>query len=182
MVLAVVDDHADVLHRIARNRARVEHLTHALLDGRDELVRDHAALRLVEELETRAAVERLDAQEHLAELTGAAGLFLVPRVALGARPNRLAERDARRARVDLHLELRRHPFEHGTHVQVAQPANDRLVRGRVVFYLERRILGRNAVQCLRDLLFVAAPLRLDGQAVHRPRERQRTHVDVVLVV
>ena len=40
---------------------------------------------LVDELEAAAARQRLDAQEDLAELAGAAGLLLVPVVALGGR-------------------------------------------------------------------------------------------------
>jgi hypothetical protein len=45
--------------------------------------RDRAALDLVDELEAGAARQRLDAQEHLAELAGAAGLLLVAVVAFG---------------------------------------------------------------------------------------------------
>ena len=85
MVLAVVDDDAHVLHRKAGDRAGDEHLLDALLHRRHELVRDHAALGLVDELEARAALARLDAQRHLAELPGAAGLLLVAVEALGLR-------------------------------------------------------------------------------------------------
>ena len=60
-----------------------EHLLDALLHRRNELVRDHAALGLVDELEAGAARQRLDSQRHLAELAGAAGLLLVPVEALG---------------------------------------------------------------------------------------------------
>ncbi len=84
MVLAVVDDDPHVLHRESGDRAGREHLLDALLHRRHELVRDHAALRAVDELEARAAPERLDAQRHLAELARAAGLLLVPVEALGA--------------------------------------------------------------------------------------------------
>ncbi len=106
MVLAVVDDDAHVLHREAGHSAGDEHLLDALLHGRHELVRNHAALGLVDELEAFAARERLDAQRHLAELSGAAGLLLVAMEALGARRDRLAIRNPRRPRFDLQLELR----------------------------------------------------------------------------
>ena len=43
-------------------------------------------LTCVDELEAAAARQRLDAQEHLAELAGAAGLLLVPVVAFGLAP------------------------------------------------------------------------------------------------
>src|SRR3546814_20022623 len=83
MVLALVDDHPHVLHRVAGDGATVEHLAHAFLHRRQELAGDGAALDLVDELEAATARPRLDAQEHLAELAGAAGLLLFPVVALG---------------------------------------------------------------------------------------------------
>ena len=48
--------------------------------------------------------------------------------------------------------------------------------------LERRVLGDHPVQHVGDAPFVAAPLGLDRDAVHRRRELERRHVDVVLVV
>ena len=69
-------------------------------------------LTCVDELEARAARQRLDAQEHLAELAGAAGLLLVAVVAFGLGRDRLAVRDARRLGVDLDLERVVHPLEH----------------------------------------------------------------------
>ena len=92
VVLAVVDGDAHVLQRIAGEEAVVEHPAHALLDRRDELVGDRAALHAVDELEALAARQRLDLEEHLAELAGAAGLLLVAAVALGARGDGLAIR------------------------------------------------------------------------------------------
>ena len=83
VVLAVVDDHAHVLQRIAGDRAAVQHLAHAFLHRGHELAGDGAALDLVDELEAAAARQRFDAQEHLAELAGAAGLLLVAVVAFG---------------------------------------------------------------------------------------------------
>src|SRR5438034_10802321 len=71
--LAVVDDNAYVLQRETGDRSGREHLLDALLHRGDELVRDRPALDLVDELETRSARQRLDAQEHLAELAGAPG-------------------------------------------------------------------------------------------------------------
>ena len=71
-----------------------------------------AALHLVDELEALAARQRLDAQEHLAELPGAAGLLLVPAVPLGARRDGLAVGDRGRPRVELELVLRRHLLQH----------------------------------------------------------------------
>ena len=52
----------------------------------------------------------------------------------------------------------------------------------VVLDDERRILGDHPVQHLGDPLLVAALLRRDRDALHRRRELERPHVDVVLVV
>ncbi len=45
--------HAHVLDRVAGDRAGAHRLEDALLDGRDEAARDHAALDRVHELEAR---------------------------------------------------------------------------------------------------------------------------------
>ena len=79
----------------AGDRAFGQHLAHAFLDGRDELARDRAAHDVVDELEARAALERLDAQVHLAELAGATRLLLVAAVAFGRPRDRLAVGHAR---------------------------------------------------------------------------------------
>src|SRR6201982_71395 len=77
VMLAVVDGDPHILDRKAGERALGQNLPDALLDGRNVLPRDRAPDHVVDELEARAASERLDAQVHLAELPGAAGLFLV---------------------------------------------------------------------------------------------------------
>src|SRR5688572_18983178 len=96
MVLAVVYRDPYVLHGIARDRTRFEHLPHAFLHRGYVLVRDHAAFHRVDELEARAALERLDAQIDFAELARAAGLFLVPVMAFRFGADRFAVRDAGR--------------------------------------------------------------------------------------
>src|SRR5438309_166320 len=113
VALAVVHGYAHILQRIARNESAIKDTAHPFLHRRDELVRDRAAFYRVDELEALAARERLDPQVDLAELAGAAGLLLVAAVALGARADGLAERDRRRARVELELVLRRHFFQYG---------------------------------------------------------------------
>src|SRR5690606_34853402 len=78
MRFAVVDGDLHVLHREAGDRAAFERLAHAFLHGGNERTGNRAALHLVDEAESLAARQRLDAQEHLAELSGAAALLLVP--------------------------------------------------------------------------------------------------------
>jgi hypothetical protein len=69
--------------RRADDHTGCERVVDAALDRADELVRDRAAEHVVDELEALAAPARLDPQEHLGELPGAAGLLLQPEVALG---------------------------------------------------------------------------------------------------
>ena len=69
--------------RIAGDGAALQHLAHALLDGGNELAGNGAADDVVDELEAAPRAQRRDAQKHLAELAGAAGLLLVAVMALG---------------------------------------------------------------------------------------------------
>ena len=67
-------------------------------------------------------------------------------------------------------------------MQVAQRTQHRLVGRGVVLDHDRRILGDHPVEHVGDPLLVAAFFRCDGDPVHRHRELERPHVDVVLVV
>ena len=183
VALAVVDDDADVLDRIAGDDAVVERLAHALLHRRDEHRRDHAALHLVDELEAAAARERLDLEEHLAELAGAAGLLLVAAVAFGLARDRLAVGDLGRLGVDLQLVLR----------AASSPAW-RACAGRPGRASRSRAWSGGARSTGTDPRPPACAARRRG-AARRPsssspprcacigvRELQRAQVDVVLVV
>src|SRR5207247_604535 len=97
---AVVNDDANVLHGIARDGALLEQIADAFFDGGDELAGDGAAEDFIDELEALAALERLDAQENFAELSGAAGLLLVAVVAFGVVQDRLFVRDLGRLGID----------------------------------------------------------------------------------
>ena len=68
MVLAVVDDDTDVMHRIARDNAGIQRLAHAFLHCRDEHARNHAALHLVDELVACTARQRLDVDDRLSQV------------------------------------------------------------------------------------------------------------------
>ena len=81
-----------------------EYLSHALLDGWNELERDGSAYHRVDELEAFASLERLDPQEDLTELSGASRLFLVSRVSFGLSSDRLAVRNARQLQIHFDAE------------------------------------------------------------------------------
>ena len=129
-----------------------------------------------------AALERLDAQVHLAELTGAAGLFLVPAMTVGRTRDRLAVGHARRTGLDRDAIAFGDPLQHHAQVQVAEAVEHGLVLRGVMFDAHARVLGRQAMQAFGQLLFVAALLRADRQAQHRRRERDGLQVKVIFVV
>ena len=93
MVLAVVELDAEVDHRVAGEEALPPDLLDALLDGRDEVARDRAAVDVVHELEVLAAGQRLDADPAVGELAVAAGLLLVAAMGLGRARDGLAVGD-----------------------------------------------------------------------------------------
>ena len=167
MVLAVVDGHLDVVHPVARDRARLEDLADPLLHRGNELRRDDPAHDVVDELEALPAPLRLDPQEDLAELPGAAGLLLVAVVPLGGGGDRLAVRDARRAGLHLDVVALLHPLEHHSKVQLPETADHRLAGRGAVLDLEARVFGRQLREGVGELLLVSAGLRLDGKPVHR---------------
>src|SRR6185503_20977019 len=110
-----------VLHRKARDRAFAQNLPHAFLDRWNELRGNRTADHIVDELETLAALERLDSQIHLAELTGAAGLLLVTMMAWRRARDRLFVWNARHVRLAAYAVALAHALEHHAQVQVAHP-------------------------------------------------------------
>src|SRR5688500_1673578 len=107
MRLAVVDDHPDILQRIASDVTAFENVAHSFLDRRNELLGDRAACHRVDELESLAARKRLDLEEAFTELSGAAGLFFMTAMTVGFGRDRLAKRNRRRMGVELDFVLGR---------------------------------------------------------------------------
>src|SRR5258708_1947950 len=112
----------------------------------------------------------------------AAGLLLVAAMALGPARHRLAVGDLRGLGRDIELVLLLHLLQLDAHVQVAQAAHHRLVRGRVALDPQARILDLELVEHLEEALLVALLLGLDSDRVHRRREIERAQPYVVLVV
>src|SRR5712671_5644388 len=77
MRLAVIDGDAHILQREAGDESGFEDVAHTLLDGRNELAGNRAALHSVDELESLAARQRFDPEKNFAELARAPCLLLV---------------------------------------------------------------------------------------------------------
>ncbi|CAG9274992.1 hypothetical protein PUN4_940040 [Paraburkholderia unamae] len=181
MALAVIHDHAHILHWKARERSAVDHLQNAFLHRRHELRRNRAAFHGVHELEARAARQRLHAQHDLAELPCAARLLLVAAVALGLAAYRLAPRDRGRARDHVEFVLIGEPLQHIAQMQFAQPAHHGFVGSFGVIDLQARVFGSELLQHFPHALFVAGARRFDGEAVNRIRKLGRREVDVAVL-
>ena len=93
----VVERGLEVGQRIARDDALGGGLADALLDAREEALRDGAADDPLGELDAAVRV-RLELQPDVAEHPVAAGLLLVPAVDLGRAPDGLLVRDPGRVR------------------------------------------------------------------------------------
>ncbi|MNF57000.1 hypothetical protein D3C84_385100 [compost metagenome] len=182
MVLAVVDGDLEVLHRQACEGTSSQYRTHAFLHRRDELRGDHTTLHLVGEEETATARQRLDTQEYLAELAGAAGLFLVPAVAFGRAGDGFAVGHFGRARFHFQLVGAGDAVEQVAQVQFAHATQHGLLSGGLVVELHAGVFGLQPVQHFGNALFVATALGLDGQALHGGGEIQGFEVDLVFVM
>ena len=173
MVLAVEERDLHVLDRIAGDRAGAHRLAHALLDGRDEPARDHAALDRVHELEPGAVRRRLDLDVAVGELAAPAGLLLVAGVRLRGALDRLAVGHVRRVELHLGAEALLHPVDDHLDVDLRDPREDLLAGLRVAVEVDRRVLLLEAADRLAHLLLVALRLRLDGERHDRPRHRRQ---------
>ena len=138
-----------------------------VLDRRNEVARNRAALGAVLELETAALGQRLDLQFDHAELAVTAGL--AHETALGFRraPDRFAIRHLRLADIGVDLELAQHPVNDNLQMQLAHPGDQRL-RGLLVDAdAERRIFFGQLLQRLAELLLIGLGLGLDRDLDNR---------------
>src|SRR5262249_3509345 len=154
----------DALHREAGDDALAEGLLAALLDGRDEALRDDPALDRVLELEPGAvAGEGLDLDLAVPELAPAAGLLLLAPVSLG-RPAacRLV---GHRRRLERHVgpEAGLEAVDDDLDVDLREPGDDLVAGLRIAVQVDRRVLLLQAAQRAEDLVLVALGLRLDGE-------------------
>ena len=182
MVLAVVDDHFHVLHRIPRDGAFLENLLDALLHRRYELAGYRPTNHLVGKFVAAAPRQRFDFQKDFAELSGATRLLLVAVVPLGRAQHRLPVGDLRRPGGDVDAEFVLHALHNDPQVQFAHAPQDRFVGLGVEFDLQARVFGGHLVQRVGEFLFLPALGQLQGDAVHGRRDSHRTHSHFIVVM
>ena len=101
---------------------------------------------------------------------------------LGLAHDGLAVGDARRARLDVDMELLGQPAQDDLEVQLAESAHHGFIGAGVVLDVEAGVLGLELVQGIGQLLLVAAFGGVDRQPVERDGALHGGKVEVVLVV
>ena len=182
MIRAVVHSHANARERVAGNNTVLHGLLDALVHGGNQRARDAATHDLVNKLIAVARAvgpnERLHAQPAVAVLTGTTGLFLV--AALGARraADGLAIRNADRHALGHDLGAILQTVKQHRNLRLTHGGDDSLPGLLVAVDAH----GRIGLACLLnkrvELLFVAAILGLDGDAVLRVGELKRRSLDL----
>ena len=158
MVLAVLERDLDVDDGIALAAAALGRGTGAGSRPRDVLARDVAALDRVLEHDALAG-RGLELEHDLGELAAAARLLGVLVIDLGVAADGLAERDARLADVRLHAVVAHDAVPDDLEVELAHPVDDQLLGLAVDRVAERRVLARELLQHLAELLLVLGRLR-----------------------
>ena len=182
MIRAVVHSHANARKRVAGNDAVPHGLLDALVHSGDQRARDAATHDLVNKLIAIARAvgpnERLHAQPAVAVLTGAAGLLLMAALGTCRTANGLAIRDADRHALGSDLGAVLQTVEQHRNLRLAHGGDDSLARLLVTVDAHGRIGLASLLDKRVELLFVAAILGLDGNAVLRVGELKRRSLDL----
>ena len=124
-------------------------------------------------LKSEPARQGLQADPAVAELAVAARLLLVAPVGLGRGLDRLPVGDLRLLEVDLDLVALAQARDHHLDVELAHAREQHLVGLRVARDAQDRVLLEQPLERGRDLVVVAARLRLDGEGGGGLREHDR---------
>ena len=178
MVFAEIDLDLGIDDLVAGDDALVHLFADALFAGGNELIGNRSALDGVDEAEALAALAGANAEVHLAELTAAAGLLLVPMVCFGLAGDRLEIGDLRHVRVHLELVAVLQALLDHVQVQVAHAGDHQLVSLRVAANRKRRVFVGDLGEAGRDLRFVVARLGLHGAGHHRNRKLDRLDAEL----
>ena len=154
MIRAIVKSSFQANHRIACKYALLDAVAQTLFNCGEEVLRHGAADNFLGENEI-VALAGLEADEHIAELTVSAGLFLVSALNLDLLAYGLSVCDLRHAEIDLNAELVLELGYDNVKVLFAQTGEHLLAGLLVDDERNRGILFEEPEQARRDLLFVA---------------------------
>ena len=182
MIRTVVHRDANARERVAGNDAVLHGLLDALVHGGNQRARDAATHDLVNKLIAVARAvgpnERLHAQPAVAILTGAAGLLLV--ATLGARraADGLAIRNADRHAPGGDLGAVLQTVEQHRNLCLTNGGDNGLASLLIAVDAHGRVCLAGLLDKRVELLFVAAILGLNGDAVLRVGELKRRSLDL----
>ena len=156
------------VHRITGQRTVGHSRLEALLNRRNELLGNVAALHLIDERKAHLAVlGGTDLEDDVGELTAAAGLLLEDLAVLNRLGERLLVVHLRGTLVDLHAELAAQTVYDDVEVELTHTADNRLTRILVGVNREGRVLLSQLAQGDTELVEVLLGLGLYGQTDHR---------------
>ena len=182
MIRAVVHSHANARERVAGNDAVLHGLLDTLVHGGDQRARNTAAHDLVHKLIAIARAvgpnERLHAQPAVAVLTGAAGLLLMAALVTCRTANGLAIRNADRHALGHDFGAILQTVEQHRNLRLTNGGDNGLAGLLVAVDAHGRIGLAGLLDKRVELLFVAAILGLDGNAVLRVGELKRRSLDL----
>ena len=161
MVRPVVQGGLQVDHGVARQHAVDAGFPQALLDGGEEVLGHRAAHDLLAELQG-FALAGLEADPHVAELAGAAGLLLVTAL-LGHRlTDLLPVGHPGLGQLHVHVEAALELVHQHVHLDIAGGGYHHLVGLGVIEHAEGGVLLVEAAQACGDLVLLAPGLGGDG--------------------
>ena len=182
MIRAVIHRDANARERITGNNTVLHGLLDALVHGGDERARDAATHNLVNKLIAVARAvgpnERLHAQPAVAVLTGAAGLLLVATLGACRAADGLAIRNADRHALGHDLGTILQTVEQHRNLCLTNGGDNGLASLLVAVDAHGRVCLAGLLNKRVELLFVAAILGLDGNAVLRVGELKRRCLDL----
>ena len=182
MIRAVVHSHANARERVAGNDAVLHGLLDTLVHGGDQRARDAATHDLVNKLiavaRTVGPNERLHAQPAVTILAGAAGLLLVATLGTCRAANGLAIRNTNRHALGRDLGTVLKAIKQNRNLRLTHGRDDGLAGLLVTVDAHGRIGLARLLDKRVELLFVAAILGLDGDAVLRVGELKRRSLDL----
>ena len=165
MIASIVQHGLQVDHRIAGQRPVDACLPEALLHGGEEVLGYGAAEDLLGKLHLLRVGVGLEADPHVAELAGAAGLLLVAALLGDGLADLLPVGYPGRLQLRLHIEAALQLGHQHIHLDIAGGVNDHLVGLGVVLHPEGGVLLVHPVQALGHLVLLAAGLGGDGHRV-----------------
>ena len=164
---AVVENHLEIDHRKAGEKAALGRLHDAFLDRRNVVLGNRAAEDFVDELEFAAARQRLHLDPAIAELAVTAGLLLVPALHVGAAANGFAIGNLGRLQDYLSVVALLQLGDDDFDMLLAGSGDQEFLGLRIAEEAQHGIFFHQLVDAVAQLVFIGARLGLDGEGDRR---------------